>query len=207
MIFGLQTVARRGFSPRTIVDVGAYEGAWTMLAHSVWPTSIVIMIEANRAKISRLREIGETHCELLGAAAGQSVAFNVMETGSSVLSEHSSVPREIEIRTLSTLDSLSLNLEGPGLLKIDAQGYELEILKGAVNSLRIFEAILLEVAVIEINEGAPLLADVVSFMDKLDFVASEVLEVHRRPLDRALSQMDILFIRRGSPLLSDRRYC
>src|SRR5581483_5625722 len=108
--------------------------------------------------------------------------------------------------TLTTLDSLDLRFEEPSFLKIDAQGYELEILKGASNSIACFEAILLEIAIIEINECAPLLHEVVAFMDKLGFVTCEILEMHRRPLDRALSQIDVFFLRRESALFADRRY-
>jgi FkbM family methyltransferase len=206
MIFGLRSLAQRGFSPRTIVDVGAYEGSWTTLTQSIWPGSKPIMIEANRAKIDALRKIGETHCELLGAKQGEAVTFNIMETGSSVLNENSGAPRDVEMRTLSTLDSLSLDIQPHSLLKIDAQGYELEILKGAQRSLNYFDAVLLEVALIEINDGAPLLAEVLAFMGPLGFVACDILEIHRRPLDSATSQIDILFARAGSKLLLCRSF-
>ena len=129
-----------------------------------------------------------------------------METGSSIMSERSPVARTVETRTIRTLDALTGALDGPALLKIDAQGYELEILKGSGRCLPSIDAILLEVAVIEINEGAPLLHDVVAFMRERDFVACDLLEIHRRPLDRALSQIDLMFVRQNSPLLADRRY-
>jgi FkbM family methyltransferase len=212
MAIGLEFLAARGFSPRTIVDVGAHEGGWTEIAHEIWPASRPIMIEPNRTKQQKLTEIartmhGEIHCALLSSVCGQTVAFNVMESGSSVLSENSNAERSIETRTVATLDSLTLDLVGENnFLKIDVQGYELEVLKGASNSLNAFEAILLEVAIIEINEGAPLLHDVITFMTERGFSASEVLEIHRRPLDKATSQIDVLFIRKGSHLLADRRY-
>jgi hypothetical protein len=90
-----------------------------------------------------------------------------------------------------------LALEGEyNFLKIDVQGYELEVLRGATNSLQAFEAVLLEVAIIEINEGAPLLHEVTTFMAARGFIASEICEIHRRPLDKAMSQIDVIFVRR-----------
>jgi FkbM family methyltransferase len=212
MRFGLESLAARGFSPGTVVDVGAYEGSWTMMAHSIWPSSRAIMIEPNYSKQLQLaklaKTIGATLCvDLLGANCEHVVAFNLMETGSSIMNENSTAERTVEVRNLRTLDSLALHIDGTSnLLKIDAQGYELEILKGAAECLKVFEAVLLEVALIEINEGAPLLHDVLIFMDKLGFVAGEILEVHRRPLDNAMSQIDIIFIQKGSVLLADRRF-
>ena len=91
-------------------------------------------------------------------------------------------------------------------MKIDAQGYELEILKGAPKILRQAQAVILEVALIEINRGAPLLHDVVRFMYENGFVSYDVLEIHRRPLDRALNQLDIFFVREESPLVQDKRH-
>lgn len=206
MATGLHLLAQRGFAPRTIVDVGAYEGQWTRLAREIWPSSRTIMIEANRAKIPALQSLGETHCAVLGAEQGASVLFNVMETGSSVFAENSSVGRQEEMRKLATLDSLNLQIEPVGLLKIDTQGYELEVLKGAKRSLVSFEAVLLEVALVEMNEGAPLLEEVIDFMGNLDFAACDILEAHRRWRDKALVQIDVLFARADSQLLANRPF-
>jgi FkbM family methyltransferase len=211
MELGLEAIAGRGFAPRTVVDVGAYEGGWSRIARRLWPATRLIMIEANEEKQPVLRiaahELGATlHCALLGAQAGRHVDFNVMGSGSSVLGERSPLERRVERRTLETLDQLLPPGIGSGLLKIDAQGYELEILRGATRSLGAFEAVLLEIALIEINPGAPLLHEVVAYMKERGYVAYDILEMHRRPLDQALNQIDIIFLRQHSPLLADKRH-
>ena len=122
------------------------------------------------------------------------------------MSERSGLSRTTEARRLRTLDSLLEDVRPPGLLKIDAQGYELEILRGASRVLPAFEAVLLEIAVIEINEGAPLLHEVIAFMKSLGFVTYDILEIHRRPLDGALNQVDIIFVREQSDLIADKRH-
>jgi len=43
-------------------------------------------------------------------------------------------------------------------------------------------------------------------MTTIGFVAYDILEVHRRPLDRALNQIDIVFVRNDSPLIADKRH-
>lgn len=211
MKYGLAAMAGRGFVPRTIVDVGAFQGAWSSMAKQIWPKSDIIMIEPNvtnqvalscAARKLKARLI----CELLGSEDGVPVQFYVMGSGSSIMSERSGVQRTVETRRLRTLDSLFSDFSGPGLLKIDAQGYELHILKGAQRILPAFEAVLLEIAVIEINENAPLLDEVVAFMKVYGFVAYDILEIHRRPLDGALNQVDIIFIKEGSRLIADKRH-
>jgi hypothetical protein len=104
------------------------------------------------------------------------------------------------------MDTVIEELESPVFVKIDTQGYELEVLKGAQKILPKIDAILLEVAIIEINEGAPLLDEVVVFLKRLGFVTYDILEFHRRPLDGALNQIDILFVRENSPLVADKRH-
>lgn len=211
MHHGLAAAARRGLAPRTIVDVGAFEGNWSRLAKRIWPSSCLIMVEPNVENNPRLLETAkelqaELLCELLGAQDGREVRFNMMGSGSSVLSERSPLPRAVEVRRLRTLDSLLREIERPAFLKIDAQGYELEILTGASRLLPEMEAVLLEIALMEINEGAPLLHEVVPFMKQRGFVAYDVLEIHRRPLDKALNQVDILFLSERSALLADKRH-
>jgi FkbM family methyltransferase len=211
MQHGLAAMAGRGFDPATVIDVGAYEGNWSRLARRVWPDCALVMVEANRVKKVALQrvasELGATlHCELLGADEGCEVAFHVMESGSSVFAECSPIGRDTEARRLRRLDGLLGELLAPVFLKIDAQGYELQILEGAAHTLAQAEVVLLEVALIEINEGAPLLHDVVGFMKSRGFVAYDIVEFHRRPLDRALCQVDIVFVREASPLIADKRH-
>jgi FkbM family methyltransferase len=211
MKFGLSAMAKRGFSPRTVVDVGAFEGDWSRLAREIWPQSRILMFEPNVQKQARVSVVANSlgaslFCELLGADDGAPVSFNVMESGSSVLGERSPLDRTVENRKLRRIDTVIEELESPVFVKIDTQGYELEVLKGAQRILPKVDAILLEVAIIEINQGAPLLDEVVAFLKLLGFVTYDILEFHRRPLDGALNQIDILFVRENSPLIADKRH-
>ena len=208
----LRQMARNGFNPRTIVDVGAYRGDWSRMAHAIWPNAAIVMIEPNREQTAGLDALavelhGIQHCELLGPVDGQEVSFHLMATGSSVLPERSDVPRRTETRKLVTLDTLLAEMPEVGLLKIDAQGYELSILDGAVKILPKVQAVLMEIALIEVNDGSPILHEVVRYMHDRGFVAFDVLEMHRRWLDRALCQIDILFCRKDAAIRSNKRFC
>jgi hypothetical protein len=80
-------------------------------------------------------------------------------------------------------------------LKIDTQGYELQVLAGASKTLEKAQLVILEVALIEINCGGPVLHEVIAYMYVRGFVVYDIVETHRRPLDGALSQVDLLFVR------------
>lgn len=211
MELGLAAATERGLSPKTVIDVGAFEGAWSRMARQIWPNSSIFMFEPNLAKQKNLalvaRDINASlFSELLGAEDDVVVSYNVMESGSSVLSERSPLDRTVERRSLRRIDSILKEIEAPAFLKIDTQGYEVEVLRGSTSILPSIDAILLEVAIIEVNEGAPLLHNVLAHMKSIGFVTYDVLEIHRRPLDKALNQIDILFVREDSALLSDKRH-
>lgn len=207
----LKKISDKGFTPKTIVDVGGHVGDWTKLANSIWPDASILIFEPNHTKTDQLQVLANTinatlFTELLGAEDGLVVEFNVMESGSSVFAERSSTPRYLESRKVVTLDKALKNHGHIDFLKIDAQGYELEILKGATVKLKNIKAVLLEISLIEINMGCPILHEVIDHMHKAGFVAYDILEMHRRPLDRALCQIDIFFCRRNSELRSDTRF-
>lgn len=82
------------------------------------------------------------------------------------------------------------------------QGYELEVLKGATLTLANVSVVLMEVSLLGINKGAPLLSEVLQFMTERGFRAYDICSFIRRPLDNALWQSDFLFVKEGSSLLA-----
>ena len=102
---------------------------------------------------------------------------------------------------MNTLDDLvAAEVKSPILLKLDVQGYELEVLRGAVKTLSEAEVVIIECSLIQYNEGAPLFAEVVSFMGERGFVVYDFCGQMRRANDGALFQMDVIFVRENSRL-------
>ncbi|MEO0690711.1 MAG: FkbM family methyltransferase [Pseudomonadota bacterium] len=207
---GLQRLAQRGLRIRSIVDIGAFHGNWSEMAHGIWPSASITMVEANQDKEPVLSRVAERlgadlHFNLLGPEDDDPVEFFVMESGSSVFEENSPLDRRKTKLSTKTLDTLLAGKQ-VDLIKIDTQGFELEVLKGASKSLEAAKAVLLEISLIQINKGAPLIAEVIAFMDERGFAVCELLELHRRPLDQATNQIDLLFVPKSSDLLTDTRH-
>ena len=57
--------------------------------------------------------------------------------------------------TTATLDKIAGPVPSRGLLKIDVQGTELEVLEGGEKTLSTCEAVQLEIALLPYNDGAP----------------------------------------------------
>ena len=215
MEWSLSNLKRLGFNPRMAIDVGAFEGEWTAMFKKIFPSCSVLMVEAQLNKELQLKKITTQlegtsfHMGLLGAKAGEQVLFHVNSTVSSVLEEYKPNDFKIEPRSTETLDDVVANLKYtqlPDFIKLDAQGYELEILKGTSQILPHVQCILCEVSLIEINKGCPLIHEAIKFMHDRDFVAYDICSFIRRPLDRALWQTDLLFIRKSNPLIQSKNW-
>lgn len=216
MEWSMGNLARLGFRPRCSLDLGAYKGEWTDLCLKIFPTTRVLMIEVQPHLIVALRDkAARSHgsievCEaLLGAREAPDVTYYLADTGTSALREaQPSVPAVQAKARLRTLDGVVRDLGWPSVdfLKIDVQGYELEVLRGASDTLRTSEVVLMECNLIPIYEGAPLLAETIRFMDDHGFRVYDICSCIRRPRDRALWQSDLIFVRHGSKLVSSSEW-
>ena len=104
-----------------------------------------------------------------------------------------------------TLDTLLKNkkFSDPDFLKLDVQGHEMEVLKGAENSLTHVELCMLEISLLNIGDGQPLLKEMVLFMDDKGFQVYDICQLMRRPFEKALFQMDVLFIQKNSGIIAE----
>lgn len=92
------------------------------------------------------------------------------------------------------------------MIKVDVQGAELDVLEGAQQALSEAEVIVLEVSLFEFMKGAPQFFDVVSYMKKHGFVAYDIIHGWNRPLDNALGQVDIFFVKENGMFRKDHSY-
>jgi FkbM family methyltransferase len=201
MFSSFKQMKKLGFEPRLILDIGAYEGEWSKKMSSIFPAAEIMMIEGQTEKAPILNEICRKvskftfQIALLGATEAE-VKFNKYETASSILKENNITNARVETRTLKTLDSIvdQKVIEGPVLLKIDTQGYELEILKGATQFIKKVDVVLLEVSMLNIYIDSPLVDEVIVFMKEKGFYLYDICSIIRRPLDHALYQSDFIFV-------------
>jgi len=187
-----------GFDPATVIDVGANVGEWTRMCKRLWPKASVLMIEPLpecEATLARLAsELPGVRYQraLLGADHRATVSFHCCDTASSVLPEYEAEHPTLEM-SMTRLDDCSA---GAQLLKLDVQGYELEILKGGQKVLSSTEVVLLEGNFLDLHVGVPLAHEVLQFMAQRDFVLYDTGDFYRRPLDQALWCMDLVFVLR-----------
>jgi hypothetical protein len=105
-----------------------------------------------------------------------------------------------------TLDSVIPRLEGPALLKVDAEGYELPVLDGAVGMLPSIDMMILETRLFSYAEGLPEIGEVMSYAYAHGFVLYDVLDGGFRPLDGALELLDLVFVPVASALRREKKF-
>lgn len=210
----LAAMKGRGFHPKVAIDVGAYSGEWTLALRRLFPETRVLMVEPQAVRKQGLQALThaldgvELEPVLLGSTVNSEVTFYQAETGSSVLRDPGNSATHSTAMQMTTLDAVTIGtgFERPDFLKLDVQGYELEVLKGAERLLESVEAVMMEVNLIAVYEGAPLVHEVVSYMAARGFRVYDVCTFFRRPYDNALWQMDMIFVRSTSALMASTRW-
>lgn len=209
----LSHVKGLGFQPSLIIDVGAADG--TPELYKSYPKSKFILIEPLMEFEPVLKKLCQhLDAEYILAGADESIGeieFHVHENfyGSSMLGEVEGSLADGVKRKVPTVrldDVLAERIECPILLKIDVQGAELRVLRGARESLNRIDMIIMEVALISTMQEGPDFFEVIKFMEQVDFHLYDILGGTIRPLDGSLQQLDLVFVHKDNPWRADRRY-
>jgi FkbM family methyltransferase len=211
----LAHLTARGVAPTTVVDVGVAAG--TPELYAAFAGVPLLLVEPLSEHEDHLRAITAARpgSSYVLAAAGPEpgeleITVHRVLACSSVLGDRDPGGEPGTRRTVPvvTLDDLvaERGLAGPFVLKIDVEGAELQVLAGARETLARTDAVLLEVSFFQLVAGAAELADVVAWMRDAGFSAYDLYHGHLRPLDGALAQVDMAFVRTDGPLRADHRY-
>ena len=193
----LEVLKNKGFFPRVIYDIGAYKGEWTMDVKKIFKSAEFILFEANEQHEFDLKKLGVPYFIKTLGNREDMVMFHYQQ---GLCNE--------QMVKMSTLDNVvhTYNLPLPDFVKMDVQGAEKMIIEGGVAIIRNAEVIILEVGILQYNHGAPLIAEMINFMELLGYCVNDFVEFHYLPT-RELIQVDILFIKNNSPLIRSGVLC
>lgn len=203
-----------GFEPGQVIDGGAHHGAFALAAHGLFPRARVAMIEPQPACRAALEALAALHGfafhpYALSDRPGtvRMICGTAPDTGAHLAWPNQvAQPRDVvETVTAKTLDELFAS-GGDGaertLLKLDLQGHELLALRGAIRTLQHVEVVITEVSFYQVA-GAPKASEMIGFFDTSGFDLFDVAALAGRGRDDRLRQGDLVFVKRGSPLLAD----
>lgn len=169
-------IRRYGFKVENVLHVGAYTAAEINL-YKPHGAKHIHWVEANRGLCERLRKrldpkLNLVTCAVVSDRDGDTVKFNITNnTQSSSILElgaHKDLFPGIryvnsESRTTSTIDTIMENTNIDGrvdFLSIDIQGAELLALRGADDTLKKTDALLLEINEAEVYKGCALVQEI-----------------------------------------------
>jgi hypothetical protein len=88
-----------------------------------------------------------------------------------------------------------IDLQPPVLLKLDVQGYEAAVLRGATQTLARVDFLLCELSFAELYAGQPLFDEIHALLTGQGFRYAGSLDSMLSPLDGSILQADGLFLR------------
>lgn len=202
----------RKYGVRTVIDVGANTGQFSSAVAHVLPEARIYAFEpldpCYRAMLKRMSGKKKFHarCLALGDRTGQVSFFsNEFSKSSSLLAMNQAhkeaFPWTVETHkvdvALDRLDNINseMNIDRPALLKLDVQGSELSVLRGAMETLSKIDVIIIELSFQRLYEGQPVFDEVYTFLKQRDFSYHGSIGSLESPKDGSVLQEDGLFIR------------
>ena len=205
-------LADRGFKPRHIVDVGANRGKWSREALRIFPDCAFTLIEPQVEMESQLDQFCQRCPNVrwinagVGADIGELEFTVVPDTVSSSFAYPDDVATaagyERRIVPVITLDHLVENEihTVPDLVKIDAEGFEYNIMQGAQSLIGKTEVFLLELPLVEVPEGWHSFSELVTMMADFGYEPYEFTGFIKMKCDSATRLCEIAFARRSGIL-------
>ena len=203
----------RELAVQTVLDVGANTGqfatdlratGWTGRIVSFEPLSTAHRALSERAAADPLWIVPPAMA--LGATAGKSeINVSANSVSSSLLAidaqvvavEPNTQYTSVETIDVGTLDGIvSPAWAGPFALKLDTQGFELEVLRGAEKTLPHVQVIATEMSLVSLYTGGARFADVYRFLEDRGFSAIAITEGFVDTVRNEMLQVDVVFIRK-----------
>jgi FkbM family methyltransferase len=195
-------IIKQYLEPKSILDIGCNTGQFYREIKQIFPDAYYYLIDGNDQCEEAIKDLNVDYSIALLSDSIKSVDFYIRKseptcTGNSIYRENTSFYDDDQIlikkRTTTTLEHL-LTDKTFDLIKIDVQGSEMDIINGAIEIIKQASGIILEVSLVEYNQGAPLKSTVIEFMNNLNFKQTEIIGHINHPISHEPIQEDILFI-------------
>lgn len=210
---GLARFNSLGLPVKTIVDIGAAQGSWSLLAERYWTNQAYLLFEPLEERQKELSDIAKSRLNfhITAAAAGResgTIYLSVSDDldGSGVTSD----PSHLKTRSVNVVsidnEVARLGLQGPYVIKLDTHGFEIPILEGCASILDQVSLFIIECYGFKIADNSLLFSEMCAYMDGLGFRLFDLVDVMNRPKDGAFWQCDAFFLKKNHTLYSDNKY-
>lgn len=195
---------------QTVIDIGANKGQFTLIARYVFSDATIISFEPlslcaekfnkffskdqniifHQSAIGPINTTQSMHVSKLNDSSS---LFPISNRQSTIFpgTEESHI-EEIKVAPLHQFLSKEDLLDKRILVKIDVQGYELDVLKGCEYLMHLFDFIYVECSFIELYKGQALAYEVIKYLNNQSFELKGIYNTFYNKSDIAV-QSDFLF--------------
>ena len=209
----LELARKFGLEPNTIFDIGVCMG--TPGLYDTVPNAQLILVDPVEESEPFMRQICDTvnHGDFIVAAAGAregvaGLSFPGYPSGSrmtdSVGHHKGGTVREVPVVTLDNLAE-KFGSKGPYIVKLDTEGSELEVLRGAPKVLEDTDLIVMETRLRPIGK-APQIFEVLKFLKENGFVLYDIITFNYHDIDETLKQVDVVAVKENGFFRSSTKY-
>jgi FkbM family methyltransferase len=206
------------YQPKILFDIGANNGAWTSTFYKHCNTlEKVVFFEPQRKYQKNLESLnlGNTSKTIFQCGLADNNDKLVIHGGNEVASflelnervpQLGEVLNEEEVVDVKVLDEMVRDhqLPFPDLIKVDVQGFELKVLRGAKNTIKNCKYLILELSFEEVYLTQEPLSNIFKFLEDNNFVLVDFgfeWRVDYKPSKRIL-QIDGIFANKMNALLN-----
>jgi FkbM family methyltransferase len=196
----------------TIIDVGANVGEFTIMIHKILSDAMIYSFEpindCYKDLLENTKHISQVKCFnlALGRESKEEIMFRSEFSPSSSLLKMGSLHKTAfpytknvinEKIKIVALDEIRDRIDWRPkiLLKIDVQGYELEVLKGAKSCLNFIDLIIVETSFYELYQNQPLFNDIFKFLLEKNYQYKGNFDQIVDPSTGRILQADAIFIK------------
>jgi FkbM family methyltransferase len=197
-----------GFTPKHIVDIGANHGTWTREVLTHFPEAFYTLLEPQHWLKKSFQDILDANSKVqfypVGAGKEEgSFQFTIVGRDDSCSFRYTPEEAkaagfeqiEIPVVTLNGLLSES-KLPTPDIIKIDAEGLDIEVLKGASNFFGETEIFMVEVGIFNKSFDNSFLK-MINFMDVKGYRLFEITDINRPFQPQVLWLAELVFIKKN----------
>ena len=211
----LQLLRLSGFQPDVVLDIGANHGQWARKAYRIFPEATFHLVEPQAGCAESLRALAAStpnihyHPFVMTRPGVSSVTMagggENQDSGGNFIPVPGEVVSNIKTYPATSVDVHFASMPGNRiLLKLDVEGHELIVLEGAPATLQRVEVIVAEFWAYPIwGKDMTTLTGLVNWMHDAGFDVYDFAALVARRRDNRLRGGDVIFVRRGSPLLAD----
>ena len=199
----LEDIKTRGFNPSVICDVGANRGFWSKDASRIFPNAHFLLVEPLQEMEPYLKKFCRSFSNATYALVGLGAEASELDLGiaddlgtATFYADDEVKTRSVPVKRLDTLIK-ELDLGVPSLVKVDVQGFEMAVVKGAGHLLEQIDMWILETPLFHaLSEERATVHQVMAIMSEHGYVPYDFPGFLRRDYDGALGLVDICFVKK-----------